>query len=313
MRPPASHEAARRPWVGLLEAVAAATLWGSSGIFSVLLFREGVPPRTLALLRPLVGGAALGLWLFLFRRGAARVGLPGLVVLVGAGGAVMASFQLSYQLSMDAVGVPATVALLYLAPAMVVAASGPLLGEWPTARRVGLAAVVVAGVWLSVVGARAVPTSFGSTGVAWGILAAASYGGYTLFGRFAAPRWGSLATVTWTTLGSCLLLAVAVPAATGPLVLPATSGAWTLLVLYGLLTVAVAQFLFFDALRRLEASRVSIASTIEPVVAALLATTLLDQGLAPVGWVGLGVVVAGVVGVAWSRPPGRRAEEQPDG
>ena len=34
-----------------------------------------------------------------------------------------------------------------------------------------------------------------------------------------------------------------------------------------------------------------------PAVAALLATLLLSQGLAPVGWLGVSMIVAGVVGV----------------
>lgn len=286
--------------LGVAEALAAATLWGSSGIFSVHLFRMGVPPGSLALLRPLAGGIALLAWLLL-RGGGRRTDRRGLLVLALGGGAIMAVFQLAYQLSTDAVGVPSTVALLYLAPALVVAAAGPLLGEWPTRGRVALAAVVVGGVWLSVWGAEAVTPAFGTAGVGWGVLAAVGYAGYTLFGRHAAPRWGSLATVTWSTVGSCVILAVAVPMATGPLTLPATGTAWALVAAYGLLTITAAQLLFFDALRRLEASRVSIASTVEPVVAALLATALLGQGLEPAGWLGLAVVVGGVVAVARSR------------
>jgi len=49
-------------WVGVLEVVAAASLWGSSGVFSVSLFRMGVPPETLALFRPLFGAAGLVAW-----------------------------------------------------------------------------------------------------------------------------------------------------------------------------------------------------------------------------------------------------------
>jgi threonine/homoserine efflux transporter RhtA len=36
-------------------------------------------------------------------------------------------------------------------------------------------------------------------------------------------------------------------------------------------------------------------------VAALLATIMLSQGLAPVGWIGVALVVAGVVGVGADR------------
>ena len=45
--------------LGYFEAIAAASLWGSSGIFAVHLFRMGVPPESVALLRPVVGATFL--------------------------------------------------------------------------------------------------------------------------------------------------------------------------------------------------------------------------------------------------------------
>jgi DME family drug/metabolite transporter len=74
-------------------------------------------------------------------------------------------------------------------------------------------------------------------------------------------------------------------------------GALVLVAVFGATTIALAQFLFFDALARIEAGRASLATAIEPVVAAMLATLLLDQGLRPLGWAGIALVVAGVVGV----------------
>ncbi len=286
--------------LGYFEALAAASLWGSSGIFAVHLFRMGVPPESLALLRPLVGVTFLGAYLWLTNRDALRIDARGVLILGVGGGVGIAVFQLAYQLSTDAVGVPTTVALLYLAPAMVVAAAGPVLGEWPTRTRVALAALTLTGVWLSVLGADDVSATFGTTGLAWGILAGASYGVYTLFGRFAAPRYGSARTVLYGTLGACMVLAVAVPILSGPIVLPPSPRAWLLLVAFGGLTMALAHFLFFDALARVEASRASIATAVEPVTAAVLATLLLGQGLSAIGWLGIMLVVMGVAGVGLS-------------
>jgi DME family drug/metabolite transporter len=94
-----------------------------------------------------------------------------------------------------------------------------------------------------------------------------------------------------------VFLALILPFVGGPIVLPSSAGAWALLIAFGFLTIALAQFLFFDALSNLDAPRTSMATAIEPVVAALLATTLLSQGLSPLGWAGLALVVAGVAGV----------------
>ncbi|MBT3325967.1 MAG: EamA family transporter [Gemmatimonadales bacterium] len=289
-------------WLGYAEAVAAACLWGSSGIFAVHLFRLGVPPESVAILRPVVGTLVLLLAFGISRPAALRVDLRGFLVLGVGGGVAVGVFQLAYQLSTATVGVPTTVALLYLAPAVVIAASGPLLGEWPTRARVGLVGVTLVGVWLSVSGARAIPSEFGPAGLVWGVLAGLSYATYTLFGRFAAPRYGPTATVTYSTLGACVVLFFALPQFGADVVLPASPKAWGTLVAFGVLTIALAQFLFFDALGRIEASRASLATAIEPVVAALLATLLLSQGLNPLGWAGIALVVAGVVGVGLSAP-----------
>ena len=285
---------------GYTEVVAAATLWGSSGIFAVHLFRLGVPPESLALLRPVVGAIILILVVGATARDTLRIDRRGLLILSLGGGIAVGIFQIAYQLSTDAVGVPSTVAMLYLAPAVVAAASGPLLDEWPDRTRIVLLVLTLTGVWLSVFGAEEVTATFGSSGLIWGVVAGVSYGAYTLFGRFAAPKYGSMATVVYSTLGSCVFLLVAVPMTSGEVVLPSSGAAWGLLIAFGLLTIAVAHFLFFDALAHIDASRASIATAVEPVVAATLATWLLGQGLRPLGWLGIALVVVGVVGVGWT-------------
>lgn len=297
-----------RPFLGYAEALLASVLWGSSGIFSVHLFRAGVTPSSLAFLRPAIGVVVLaGFFAVAGRRSLWRLSPRALAVIALGGGSAVALFQLSYQMSIDAIGVPATVALVYLAPAIVVAASGPVLGEWPSPRRVVLAAATLGGVWLTVAGADAVTPEFGNGGVVWGVLAGLAYAGYTMFGRFATPRFGSSATMVYSTLGACVALGVALPLVAEPVELPGSGSAWLLLVAFAVLTVSGAQFLFFDALGRIEAGRASIASAVEPVVAALLATVLLRQGLGPSGWLGVAVVVVGVIGVATDRAvaPGR--------
>ena len=80
-------------------------------------------------------------------------------MLMGLGGLSIGIFQIAYQFSTDAVGVPSTVAMLYLAPAVVAASSGPMLGEWPNRTHIGLLVVTLTGVWLSVFGAHEVTAS----------------------------------------------------------------------------------------------------------------------------------------------------------
>src|SRR5262245_27225134 len=133
-------------------------------------------------------------------------------------------------------------------------------------------------------------------GLAWGVLAGATYAGYTLFGRWSAPRYGPYPTLLHTTLGSCLLLALGLRIVGQDIVVPGDGEGWVILVVYSLLTLSLSSILYYDALGRIEAGRAAIGTTLEPVVAAVLATLLLDQGLEPQGWLGLAMVVGGVAG-----------------
>ena len=282
--------------VGYLEVVGAAMLWGSSGIWASFLFERGFNPESLALLRPALGGVALFAGALLWARPSLRPGWRGFWLLAGAGGAITALFQLAYQRSLALSGVPTTVALLSLSPAFTLTASGPLLGEWPTPRRLALAAVSVAGVWLTVSGVRRADVMLDPRALGWGVTAGATYASYTLFGRWAGPRHGPFATLLHTNFGSCVMLAVALPLAGYAIVLPTDPSGWAILVVYSLLTRTAASVLYYDALARIEAGRASIFTTLEPVVATVLATIFLHEGLEPRGWAGLAMVVGGVAG-----------------
>jgi len=102
--------------LGYVEVLAAATLWGSSGIFAVFLFRHGLTPESVALLRPLVGVVFLGLLLAVTAPGRGLPDRRGLLFLAGLGGGLTAVFQLAYQMAVESVGVPTTVALLRALP-----------------------------------------------------------------------------------------------------------------------------------------------------------------------------------------------------
>jgi drug/metabolite transporter (DMT)-like permease len=58
--------------------------------------------------------------------------------------------------------------------------------------------------------------------------------------------------------------------------------------------VLAANFLFFAAVKRIDAAPTAVAATIEPVVGTLLALALFNQQLTALGWIGLLMVVGGV-------------------
>src|SRR5229473_2786137 len=89
-------------------------------------------------------------------------------------------------------------------------------------------------------------------------------------------------------------LRVVLPLAGHPPVPPHTPGAWLYVLLLSLGSVLAANFLFFAAVKRIDAAPTAVAATIEPVVGTLLALTLFNQQLTVLGWIGLLMVVGGV-------------------
>jgi DME family drug/metabolite transporter len=66
----------------------------------------------------------------------------------------------------------------------------------------------------------------------------------------------------------------------------------------------VAYLLFGIGLRSIRSSTVTTITLLEPVVATVLAVLVVGERLAPVGWVGLGLVLTGLaVLVSARRPP----------
>lgn len=297
-----------------VQVLMAGTLWATSGPFSIALYRMGVPPTSVALLRPATGGLFLALFVLLLRRrrlaATAPAGppsftpptrdLPGMFLL---GGVIVGFFQLSYQMSTEAVGVPATVALLYLAPAIVVVASIFLFGERLTVGKGSLALISVAGVWLTVFGTRGADVDLTLRGILWGCGCGAGYAAYTLFGKRYGRVHGPLLPLFWSTLGGTVLLAMVWWARGEPVILPGSVLAWATLLLFGLFTIALAALLLFNAMRTLEAGRAAIGTTVEPLVASLLAWGLLGQTLTTTGRLGLLLLVVGVAGAYGLRAP----------
>ena len=293
--------------VAYLQVVLAGVLWATSGPFSIALYRMGIPPTSVALLRPAAGVVFMGLLLLPRGLGAFRLDRKGALGLLVLGGLVVGVFQLAYQMSTAAVGVPATVALLYLAPAFVVGMSALFLGERLTLLRGGLALLSVAGVWLTVFGTRGVDVELSVQGILWGCACGLGYGTYTLFGKVFGRRYGALVPLFWSTLGGTLLLALAWAVRGEPVVLPDSALAWGVLLGFGFFTMAAAALLLFHAMRTLEAGRASIGTTVEPLAATLLAVVLLDQTLTAGGWMGLSLLLLGVTGAYATGVRGPRA------
>jgi drug/metabolite transporter, DME family len=288
-----------RRLIGYLCALGAGAIWGTTGPLSTALYAQGAQLTGIGFWRLVIGLAGFLVY-GLFHPDLFRFDKTAWLLVGLGGGALVALFEVAYQFGIAGTGVAGAAALLYIAPVLVAVLAKPILGEALTPLRIALALVVMAGAFLTVYGGShgaglagvALPSLL--TGVAGGLLAMLSYSGTTLLARFAVPRYGAVRVLFLEILGGIVVLGIVLPLAGHAPAPPHTAGGWGYTLLLALGTVLAANFLFFAALRRIEAAPTAVAATIEPVVGTLLAFSLLGQRLAPLGWLGLLMVVGGV-------------------
>lgn len=274
-------------------------MWGTTGPLSTALYRAGEAITGIGFWRLVVGLA--GFFVYgAFRPQLFRIDRKAWLLVGLGGGALVALFEVAYQFGIAGTGVAGAAALLYFAPVLVAVLAKPLLGEKLTVLRVVLALIVMVGATFTVrggshgAGTAGIPLPSLLQGVAGGLLAMLSYAGTTLLARYAVPRYGALQVLFLEIVGGIVVLGLVLPLAGYAPQPPHTVGAWTYVLLLSLGTVLAANFLFFAAVRRIDAAPSAVAATIEPVVATLLALVLFNQRLTAAGWLGLIMVVGGV-------------------
>jgi DME family drug/metabolite transporter len=283
----------------VLALVVASLLWGTTGTTASFL-PDDVSPLA-------VGASTMGVGGLLLFAATARSAIAVLRdpvarrwVLIGALGVVV--YPLAFYAGMDLAGV---------AVGNVVAlGSGPAFAallEWLSERRrMGArwavsTSLAVAGIALLAVG-REVDAADGRggivTGVVLALLAGLAYALYTYASGRAIRGTGDSAGrpsrgVMGSMFGAGAVLLLPVLLVTGGPLLqsPQTVGIAAYLAVGPMF---VAYLLFGIGLRSIRSSTVTTITLLEPVVATVLAVTIVGERLAPVGWVGLVLVLAGL-------------------
>ena len=279
-----SARAAARRWQGVLLVAVSATGFASIGLFARVAAASGASLLTVLALRFVLAGILLALVLrhrrLAWPRGRDLAGL----VLLGALGYTAQSFCFFSALNHLTVGL--AVLLLYLHPALVLLAGAALGRQRLTPRKAALAAASFAGILLTVRGDLAGT----SVGLAFGIGAALIYTNYILVGEHLTPRTGVIPAAT------VIVLSAAVMFCLGTLVegvrWPGTTGGWLAVAGIAVLGTALATVTFFAGVQRIGAGDAATLSTLEPVVALVLAFVFLGEQLGAVQLAGALLVIA---------------------
>lgn len=280
----------------MLMVVAAASLWGTSGVVGQYLYSvSDISPITVGFYRlavascfVLVAGALVRPRKLLF--------LPrDTWVWVAAVGMGLGAFQAFYFASVQVVGVGvATLATLGLAPVFVTAGSTMFFGEEVGRRVLSALSVALFGLALLVWD----PSGSGMKpgillGVAFAVGSALGYTGVTLVSRSLAARVDPFKlTLFGFAVGAVTLLS---PAAYAGLAVEMTHASVAPLLYLGMVPTAAAYGLFFNGLRAIRPSVVSILTLMEPLTATFLAGLVFGERLGVAGFVGGALLLSAVV------------------
>jgi drug/metabolite transporter (DMT)-like permease len=278
-------------WRGFGAVLAAASLWGIAGVVAKALFNRGtITPEVVVEIRVTAGLALTALILWVQGR---SVKLPRATVLrlIPLGVAMVVS-QSMYYLTISLADVATAIFLQYTAPALVVAYTAVVQRERLTVLQMACLAGAITGGYLLVVGPRGLAVS--PAAVASGIASALGFAGWILMGRSHGRTVGPWHMLFYGLLAGSILWSLYVPPWQAYL-RSFTPEEWGLIFFIVVFATVTPFALFLYGLRFIDSKSASLTATIEPVVAALVATVVLSETLAGREVAGALLILASVV------------------
>ena len=248
---------------GYAAVLAAAILWGGSGVAGKVLFGTGITPIQLVQVRLLVAVASLAGFFALRTPGRFRLQRRGDLALLGVLGLVLAVTQLSYFVAISKIHVAAAILLQYMALVLIAVFAFGAWGERVTWPKLAALLLALGGCYLVVGGYDLDLLQQNGLGIAAGCVSAAGFAAYSLLSEKGMHRHDP-----WTVLFYALAAAaVALHLGYPPFVPPMRSLSplqVSLLLYVGVFGTAVPFGLYLVGVNHLRSTRASITGTVEP-------------------------------------------------
>ena len=282
------------PLSGYAYAAAAAALWGVAGPVAKYLFNHGVTAMALTQVRMTLSFVLMMAFFAAARRNLARIGardVPYFAVL-GVGG--FAVVQITYYSAIERIHVAAAILLQYMAPAFILIYAAAFMREKITRAKLVSLLLAFAGCAL-VAGVYDVDfLKLNLDGIAWGLLSAVAFSFYTLYGQAGLRKYNALTLFTYSSgFGSILWWSLNPPHVFFSTQYSTTT--WLAFLYVTVLGTIVPFLLYLKALERMEASRVSITSALEPVIAGVVAFLFIGEKMGPLQILGGALVIAAII------------------
>ena len=269
----------------------AALCWGISGGIGGILMADGWDAFVVSFYRGAIGLLCVLVWLALRPHGSGLANRRLWFWSAVAGLGVAGNFAFYFvSIAQGTVAVAAT--LMYCAPVFVYLVSFALKLERPSPLKWSAIALAMLGIVLLT---RIFDTAAGGVtpiGVGAGLLAGLSYAVFIFAFKYAAPHGSPQAILA---IAFAVLVTVLVwPGDLDQTVAALSTPDWPLFVTLGVIGAGLSFFLYIVGLHRTEPAVASIVAMVEPVTASLFGVVILNEGLAGLQLVGMGLILASV-------------------
>lgn len=285
---------------GYLYVLIGSTLWGISSVVAKALFNVGLPPEELVLIRLILSTLILFLVLILSDPKRLAIDLKDLPYFLILGGVGVTGMQFFYYLTISKIQVGPAILLQYLQPLWVFLYAVSFQKE-PLSKGKGLALVLaVAGCYLMVGGYEFDLLRLNRDGILSGLVASLFFTFYALYGEKGLKKYDP-----WTILlygfGISALCYLALLSPAKILRDGHSLKMWIAFLYIAIFSTLIPFGFYFKGMERIRATRASITSTWEPVVAGVAAFLVLDEVLDPLQIIGGIGILAAIVLLQLSR------------
>ena len=278
----------------------ASTLFGLNGSLSRLLFDDGISPITLVEFRMLIGAICLLAVLVIWQRRGLKVPRRswGWIVVFGLS---LAMVTYTYFVAISRLPLAIALVIQFTAPAWMVFGVAIWRRKLPSAYVLAALGLTFGGVILLTGLWRAHLNGLDAIGLLYCLLAVVAYIVYLLLGRQVGKSIPSLTATAYGALVASIFWFGVQP----PWAIPATT--WTLyhlilILLVGIIGMAIPFSLVLGSLRRIDPTRVGIASMLELVAGGIIAYFWLGQHLDFLQIMGCVLVMGGITILQSERP-----------
>jgi drug/metabolite transporter (DMT)-like permease len=280
--------------LGYLFVVLAAVCWASGAAASKFLFVSGITPFQLVQLRITTACALLLVWLLVRRPRLLKIEPRDIPYFLLLGTLGMAAINITYLFAISRLNVAAALILEYLAPALIAAYTVVVRRERLSPSTALSIAAAIAGCYL-VVGAYSLNLlQLNLPGILSGLGAAAAFAWWSVHGEYGMHRYDP-----WTVLFHALLVAAIEWNLLHPpleaFLHPYDPATWGWILFVAVVGAILPFGLYYEGISRIRATRASITSTVEPIVAGILSFAFLGEAMGPLQIAGGALVIGAIV------------------